>query len=796
MRTLMIIDTTRLGVFFSITYLGAILVAAGIMIHQGFKKKYPMSTWLLIILSGVLFFIIGTKSATYTPQQWIQVLTRFQFPNANGKTILGGIVGLFTGIFIAKNFLRFKGPVLDTLAVALPVGMAISRIGCLLGGCCFGTPTHLPWGIQYDAASSAYEVHLAEGLIHLHDKSSLAVHPAQLYQVIGCLIIAFVVWRTRKHWKSEGNLFLFSVLCYLVLRFFVEFVRAPETNFFAGHLFMGLKIIQWFILGAILPGLLILFFKEEKAKILILKSLPGRQAGLRLCAFAVKEKENFVKQTYVSDLRQIIFTVLLSIFILAGRKWFDLLELSTIILLFVIVIITFSIKFYQKYSVPGFRWVVPVLLVFSFSFMAQKSIPDRNKGEKITFTEIGITGQVGKYYDELQRVGPFICGHPSFETINRQSVKFYQTGMNVSYNIWQGRYKKYTFGGRLFLGNEVPEQTNISSGEGPVYGITPYTSLDWHWFGLRIGLSVGHMKIPVGMPESALDEGDIISKGYSWTAFSPSLGLRLGPSDILYFESSFPGLFPYMTPYPTFFAGFGTGLGKTDGTKLAFGYCYNNSIYGQMIYPIKNKILLEASYADNLQSGDKSSRIFTIGFRYRFIDEEKDKDKMEVCAISHHVLIADTGQVKKLSKKVEDADGNVYSTFAVGGQVWLDENLKATHYRDGSEISGVTENVPGSGRQYNWFSVNHSESLCPSGWHVPTINEWRSLINSLGSSDVAERKFDNIFNTGGKASQWWSSTAQDTLQAQSIYLNTETIGIMFASAAKTTVLSVRCLKDY
>ena len=148
MKTLIIIETAHLGMFFSLTYFAAFVVASGIMIHQGFKKGYPKCAWLLIILTGVIFFIIGTKAATYSQEQWFQVITRFQFPLANGKTILGGIIGLLAGIFIAKLWLRFNRPVLDTLAIALPLSMAISRIGCLMAGCCFGTPTNLPWGIR------------------------------------------------------------------------------------------------------------------------------------------------------------------------------------------------------------------------------------------------------------------------------------------------------------------------------------------------------------------------------------------------------------------------------------------------------------------------------------------------------------------------------------------------------------------------------------------------------------------------------------------------------------------------
>jgi prolipoprotein diacylglyceryltransferase len=136
------------------------------------------------------------------------VFTKFCLPAAEKKTVLGGIIGVFTGAFLAKSWLKFNRPVLDTLAVAMPISMAISRIGCLMAGCCYGTPTSLPWGIRYRAASHVFDAHLAHGWVHPGDMTSLAVHPAQLYQVAGCLLIAFIVWRSRKQWKAGGRFLL------------------------------------------------------------------------------------------------------------------------------------------------------------------------------------------------------------------------------------------------------------------------------------------------------------------------------------------------------------------------------------------------------------------------------------------------------------------------------------------------------------------------------------------------------------------------------------------------------------
>ena len=611
MKTLMIINTAHGGMLFSLTYLAAFLVAAGMMIYEGFRKVYPKSAWLLIFLTGVIFFIIGDKVFTYSSEGWTEVFTRFHFPETHKKTVLGGIIGLFTGLILAKTWLRFNRPVLDSLAVAMPLAMAISRIGCLMEGCCFGTPTNLPWGVHYDAASWAYHVHLSQGLVQLHDKASLAVHPAQLYQVIGCLIIAIIVWRTRKQWKSGGSMFLFSVLCYAVLRFFVEFVRAPETDFFAGQFFGGFKIVQWLTAMAFVSGFFVLILLEKKRKTSSVVSVV----------------------IPLTDFRLFFLATVLCILVFYARKWFTFLELSTILLIQIPVIILLSVKLYHRYSVAGFRWVVPVILLCSFGFMSQKSNPGGKKeDDKIIFTDAGFIGMVGSYYEDVSRihktwVDDGCGGHTatSLEDLGCSKRTMYQGGIDISHNKWVGKYYKYAIGARGFLGCESGEYTTIYPHSRTLFGISPYVSFNWHYCGFSTGFILGQMKgkITIG-PEKSIEsynEGDIITKDYHNFYFLPSLSLRFGPSDIIYAEGTFPGLFPSSSPYPLYTAGIGSGLGKTNGTKAAVGYC--DGIYAQFIYPIKNKVVLEALYADNLRSGDRSKRIFSIGVHYRFLREKR-----------------------------------------------------------------------------------------------------------------------------------------------------------------------------
>jgi uncharacterized protein (TIGR02145 family) len=116
---------------------------------------------------------------------------------------------------------------------------------------------------------------------------------------------------------------------------------------------------------------------------------------------------------------------------------------------------------------------------------------------------------------------------------------------------------------------------------------------------------------------------------------------------------------------------------------------------------------------------------------------------------------------------VMDIDGNIYHTVTIGSQVWMAENLKVTHYRNGDPIPNVTvdadwghlatgkycnynndfNNAAVYGSLYNWYSVNDSRNIAPAGWHVPSDAELQTLIDYLGGSDVAGGKMKETGTT-------------------------------------------------
>ncbi|NQU67474.1 MAG: fibrobacter succinogenes major paralogous domain-containing protein [Candidatus Marinimicrobia bacterium] len=105
---------------------------------------------------------------------------------------------------------------------------------------------------------------------------------------------------------------------------------------------------------------------------------------------------------------------------------------------------------------------------------------------------------------------------------------------------------------------------------------------------------------------------------------------------------------------------------------------------------------------------------------------------------------------------VTDIDGNVYETVTIGAQIWLAENLKVTHYRNGDPIpTGYSDsewsdlstgafaiyhddpaNEDTYGNLYNWYAVDDSRGVCPEGWHVPTDAEWTVLTDYLAPEGI------------------------------------------------------------
>ena len=113
-----------------------------------------------------------------------------------------------------------------------------------------------------------------------------------------------------------------------------------------------------------------------------------------------------------------------------------------------------------------------------------------------------------------------------------------------------------------------------------------------------------------------------------------------------------------------------------------------------------------------------------------------------------------------------DADNNNYPVVEIGLQTWMAQNLKTKLYNDSSSIeypggaySRWESNITGAyawynndikfkniyGALYNWYAVN-TGNLCPKGWHVPSTEEWMTLVDNLGGVNFAGAQLKELGN--------------------------------------------------
>ena len=120
---------------------------------------------------------------------------------------------------------------------------------------------------------------------------------------------------------------------------------------------------------------------------------------------------------------------------------------------------------------------------------------------------------------------------------------------------------------------------------------------------------------------------------------------------------------------------------------------------------------------------------------------------------------------------VTDIDGNVYETVQIGEQIWMAENLKATHYRNGDAIDYYDyDNEPSNseiyGRLYEWLDITDSRGACPEGFSVPSDEEFMELEIFLGMSEeeangIGIRGTNEGSKLAGNSELWESEVLTD-----------------------------------
>ncbi len=253
----------HIGRFSLATYgvLAAIGLLTGLWVIVWCARRQGMNvdkTWNLGILA-ILSAIVGAKllliviDARYYATHPAEIFSLGTLQA--GGVFEGGLVAaiLASYWYIRRNHL----PVLATCDVFAPgvaLGHGIGRLGCFAAGCCFGTPTSLPWGVTFTNPLANFISQTPLGI---------PLHPTQLYEMMAEFVnFSLLMWLLRRK-SFDGQVIGAYLFLYGVERYFLEFLRGdPGRGSVFGGMMSGTQLIA---IGLVVVGGLLWMLRAKPA---------------------------------------------------------------------------------------------------------------------------------------------------------------------------------------------------------------------------------------------------------------------------------------------------------------------------------------------------------------------------------------------------------------------------------------------------------------------------------------------------------------------------------------------------
>jgi len=208
--------------YYGLMYVIAFVLGFFLVSREVKRKGLKLTTedLLDLLLWTIPLAIIGAR-LYYVAFRWevysrnlIDILKIWE----GGLAIHGGVLAGAITVYVYARVKRVDFWALtDALVPSLVLGQAIGRIGNLMNGDAYGTPTTLPWGIRFPADSPA-------GMAY----PGLATHPSMIYEMILNLLIFAFLWAIRKRGYKDGFSTSMYFILYSVARFVVSFTRGDS----------------------------------------------------------------------------------------------------------------------------------------------------------------------------------------------------------------------------------------------------------------------------------------------------------------------------------------------------------------------------------------------------------------------------------------------------------------------------------------------------------------------------------------------------------------------------------------
>lgn len=609
------------GLWFFLFYNLAFASALIVLLYEGHRRQFPMMRWILLLTISWMSFVAGSKMLTYSPAEWKLLVEEFTLPPTDGKNLLGGLIAGTTALIAGKYLLRFRNDFADAFAFAVPLSVAVQRIGCFLHGCCYGTPSGVPWAVSYPAGSPAQIHHHLSGLTAGQDLFSLPVHPVQLYETVGCIFVIFLLTRLSRRLKAPGSLMLASLILFAAQHFIVEFFRDSLAHTSILRTEGPLIQLQWFILLLVAGCSLFLFLRERRftGKTLI---QPRRDISL---------SGSFL-----------VFLPVLTVFWLLS-EWFTVSEILSLTVLLAVAA-CFLVREVLRCWFPGRVYrLVPAAILLGIVIMAQ-TYPANHADSTVIHSFKTISGGFasgslynthsvgqGEGCDRNSATGYFKQGYTlggARYSVTRENTK---TGEITSYGVkaMMGQHKETSL-------------LNDATSRMLIWGLTPFVSYDLRSVAVGAGLHMGNLTAII---ENLDKEGQpvIPESGILKMHVYPQFSLRAGPAKWFFADVHIADHFPSALPGYRYQFGIGTGFGQTNQSIARIGltgpsdqkggifdsWLDFNGVYFTGYFPLNNQVVLEPMGVYNFNPGSvseintRNGFQFSLGLGYRFGHTEK-----------------------------------------------------------------------------------------------------------------------------------------------------------------------------
>ena len=210
------------GALLAISFLAGIYLATYKAKKNNLDPNVIMDVGFYIILAAIVgarLYYVGLHFEEFKGDLWA-IFNPFHGGNLGigGLVMYGGFIGSFLAalIYFKTKKIAFA-PYGDALAASAAFGIFITRIGCFLNGCCYGSATHSHIGVSFPIDSPAG--------VFQHQIHAATLIPSQLIEAAGGLIIGLLLVALPAKTFFPGFKAYLLGLLYAILRFGIDFTR-------------------------------------------------------------------------------------------------------------------------------------------------------------------------------------------------------------------------------------------------------------------------------------------------------------------------------------------------------------------------------------------------------------------------------------------------------------------------------------------------------------------------------------------------------------------------------------------